>query len=78
LSLVLYPIIFARRPQEEARRIAEELFSPSVPGRRSSVRDFTKEELKELIAEIRLELESPTQSVRDIESRRAKRARVLQ
>lgn len=66
LSLVLYPVIFEKRPQNEAERIASELYAASEPGRRSIFRSFSREELRQLLSEIRLELRFPTQNVREI------------
>jgi hypothetical protein len=64
--LVLYPVIFEKRPQNEAERIASELYAASEPGRRSIFRSFSREELRQLLSEIRLELRFPTQNVREI------------
>ncbi len=66
LSLVLYPVIFETRPQNEAERIANELYAASKPGRRSIFRSFSRDELGRLLAEMRLELEHPSQKVRDV------------
>jgi hypothetical protein len=66
LSLVLYPVIFNEHPQEEAERIANELHAASQPGEESIFRRFSRDELRKILSEIRLELERPTQNIRDI------------
>jgi hypothetical protein len=66
LSLVLYPVIFEKRPQKEANRIANELYAASEPDRRSMFRPLSRDQLWQMISEIRIELERPTQNVRDI------------
>ena len=71
-SLVLYPVLSEDHPQKEASRIADELFASSEPGKRSVFRRFSREQLRQVISEIRLELERPTQNVRDILHLRAK------
>jgi hypothetical protein len=66
ISLLLYPILFSRRPQVEAERVAGEVYAATQPGHRSIFRSFTSEQLRDLLAEVRLELEHPSQRVRDI------------
>lgn len=66
IGLVLYPIIFSEKPQAEAGRIAAELYAASQPGTRSIFRSLTGDELRNLLAELRLELEHPSQRVQDI------------
>ncbi len=66
LSLILYPVIFDTHPQKEAERIANELYASSQSGGRSIFRSFTREELQQLLSDVRLELEKPTQKVREI------------
>jgi hypothetical protein len=66
IGLVLYPIIFSEKPQAEAGRIAAELYAASQPGTRSILRSLTCDELRNLLAELRLELEHPSQRVQDI------------
>lgn len=66
LSLVLYPVIFERRPQKEAERIPNELRAAYEPGRPSIFRPFSRDELRQVLVEIRMELERPTQNGRDI------------
>jgi Zn-finger nucleic acid-binding protein len=66
LSLVLYPVIFEKQPQKEAGRIADELYAASDPGRRSMFRPFARDKLKQMLSEIQMELEHPTQKIRDI------------
>ena len=66
LSIVLYPVIFENRPQKEANRIADELYAASEPGAHSMFRPFSRDQLWKMISEIRIELEHPTQNVRDI------------
>jgi transposase-like protein len=55
LSLVLYGVIFSPRPQAEAERIAEMLCAQK-----------SQETIAWIESEIRLELASPKQNVRDI------------
>jgi len=59
ISLVLYPIIFSSRPQEEAARVVE-LF---LDGRTVAK---TREDFREIVDEIRGELAQPTQVIREI------------
>jgi hypothetical protein len=66
IGLVLYPIAFSDEPQAEAGRIAAELYAASQPGARSIFRSLTSDELRSLLAELRLELEHPSQRVQDI------------
>ena len=55
ISLALYGVIFESRPLEHAQRIAE-----------SIVRNQSCEQIATLVGEIELELDHPTQQVRDI------------
>ena len=55
VSLALYGVLFKREPLEHAQRIAEML-----------VRNRPPERIATLVEEIELELEHPTQQVRDI------------
>jgi len=71
LSIVLYPVIFENRPQKVANRIADELYASSDPGAHSMFRPFSRDQLWQMISEIRIELEHPTQNVRDILDLRA-------
>jgi len=64
--LVLYPVIFESHPQKEANRIVDELYATSEPGAHSIFRPFSRDQLRQMISEIRIELEHPTQNVRDI------------
>ena len=66
LNLVLYPVIFESRPQKEASRIAEELYASSEPEGRSMFGTLSRDQLRQIISEIRLELKRPTQNVRNI------------
>ena len=61
LSLVLYGIIFERRPQDASRRIAELFLAQS-----------RREEIVWMRAEIAQEIEQPTQNVCDIHDLRQK------
>ena len=78
LSLILYPVIFASTPQTEADRIAQELYASCQPGRPSLFRSFTREQLQQLLSEVRLELEHPTQKVREIRDLRGEEADLRQ
>ena len=66
LGLVLYPVIFESDPQKEASRIADELYAASQPGEHSIFRPLPLDQLRQMISEIRTELEHPSQNVRDI------------
>ncbi|HEX3462467.1 MAG TPA: hypothetical protein VHS78_00255 [Candidatus Elarobacter sp.] len=55
ISLALYPVIFAPDPVAQCERVAATLAEQSSPERRSLI-----------VREITLELEDPTQQVRDI------------
>ena len=55
ISLVLYPVIFSASPAAEAERVAAQF-----------AEQWTREQVDLTIREIRLELEEPTQRVRDI------------
>ncbi len=55
ISLLLYSVIYARKPSEEAGRAAEKLANQVSPRK-----------LRTMIAEAKLELEQPTQQIRDI------------
>jgi hypothetical protein len=66
LSIVLYPVISDKLPQQEAERIANELYAASQPGKRSIFKSFSREQLHQILAEVRMELEHPAQNVRDI------------
>lgn len=63
ISLVLYPVIFSASPAAEAERVAAQF-----------AEQWTREQLDLAIREIRLELEEPTQRVRDILGCRASEA----
>ena len=78
LSLILYPVMFERNPQTEAERIAQELYASCQPDRRSLFRSFTREELQQLLSEVRLELHHPTQKVREILDLRGEEADLRQ
>jgi hypothetical protein len=54
LSIVLYPVIFAKHPQDRARDVATQL------------RHRGSTDLATLMTEIRFEIDRPTQRVRDI------------
>jgi hypothetical protein len=60
ISLVLYPVIFEADPGQHCERIAD-LF----------VKEKSGEQIDLLIQEIKLELEDPTQQIRDILTARA-------
>ncbi len=74
LSLVLYLVIFGKQPQKEARRIADELYAASDPSRRSVFRTLSRDQLGQVLSEIQMELEHPTQKVRDILGAQAEEA----
>ncbi len=55
ISLVLYPVIFSASPAAEAERVAMQF-----------AEQWTREQIDLAVQEIRLELDEPTQRVRDI------------
>lgn len=74
LSLVLYPVIFSKNPQEQARQIGESLCGSTREGERSIFRRFSLEHLKLIQLEIANELQNPTQGVKQILDCRASEA----
>lgn len=60
LSLVLYPVQFDRHPQTVAVQVAQNLRTGT------GFRKFSDAELREILLEIRSELQHPTQEVREI------------
>jgi hypothetical protein len=66
LSIVLYPVISETLPQQKAEWIADELYAASQPGTRGIFQSFSREQLQQISAEVRMELKHPTQNVRDI------------
>jgi hypothetical protein len=57
ISLLLYFIIFSRKPVQEVDRVVAHLLA---------VEQWPREKLDEIIKEVTLELEEPTQQVREI------------
>jgi hypothetical protein len=55
LGLILYPVIFADNPAEDCERVAD-MFA----------KQESRERIKLIVQEIKLELDDPTQQVRDI------------
>ena len=61
ISLILYPVIFKKNPMEYFKQIAAQASTQDPPATPDSI-----ERTRRTIQEIRLELDDPTQQVRDI------------
>lgn len=66
ISVVLYPVIFAQKPQERAADIGNSLCRSALEGEKSIFRRMSSDQLKMIQSEISDELESPTQAVKEI------------
>lgn len=66
LGMVLYPVIFDEQPQDRARQMADELYAASQPREESLFGSLTIDQLQAIRSEVQLELQHPTQEMREI------------
>jgi len=66
ISIVLYPVIFTKSPQNKAEGVAQGLYESILPNGKRMFRELTLDQIEYLISEINNEISNPTQNVKDI------------